>query len=824
MIDATDIVPEGVELRDPEDFNSLRRGIFDNVKNEMTRVFPQEFGGVKLALKDVDYDGPEDSTLEQQRKAIMQGEYLARRLRGTMELYDTKSGELLDQKRMTLARVPYLTQRGTYIHNGSEYAPINQARLLPGAYTRIQNNGGLESQFNVRPGSGSRFRVAFEPETAQYRFRVKESDLHLYSLLREIGVGDDELEKSWGSDILEINRKKFDPRVVDKAYLKFVPRRLQLPNADHAQKRQAITSALQATQVHRGVLQANLPDGLDDDTVKQSSTRPVDMGGTANYLGGDSDHVHLGLKAVMASTRKLLNINRQIEKPDDSNALRFQRFLTPDRLMAERLTLDATNNRRNLVRMASRHRNLSGVMPFIFSKDIESAFVSNPLAAPLEEINPMSLVGQNRRITRMGPGGIGSSEAVTEDMQAVHASQFGFLSPIEGPESHSHDTEVFTKRGWVPWPEVTDSEMFACRVDDRLEFHHASHVNRYPFVGGLIGVRSQDFSFLVTPNHRLLYTPYEASSSKDPVKAATQNKARVAFAEELYGKNIKFPCDHLPTLGREALHDYPDNAVDTADFCEFLAWWLAEGHVSSNVVTITKTKHYRPVDNAHLSVWLPSVGFDGTWRVRKGTSGDEGFYISSDSLAGYVKQFGKSGTKFIPEWVFDTDVATRQRMLDVFMRTDSRVNKTHRCYVSTSKRLAQDVQRLMISLGYPTNFREEPDNREHVKSTNWVACLLKTKSRIARANTKYDYWIKEHYDGLVYCATVPGGFLFTRRGRGVGFWSGNSEAAGIDNRLAYGVRIGSDGRPYQRFRNTRTNQFEWMSPESLAGKVVAFPP
>ena len=437
MIADTDIVPEGVELRDPEDFGALRKGIFDNVKNEMTRVFPQEFGGVKLALKDVDYDGVDDTTLEQQRNAIMKGEYLARRLRGTLELYDTKSGELLDQKRMTLARVPYLTPRGTYIHNGSEYAPINQARLLPGSYTRIQNNGGLESQFNVRPGSGSRFRVAFEPETAQYRFRVKESDLHLYSLLHELGVPDDELEKSWGPEILDINRRKFDSRVVDKAYAKFVPRRLQQPNADAAQKREALASALKATQVHRGVLKANLPDGIEDDIMKTASARPVDMGGTASYLGGDSDHVHLGIKAVLASTRKLLNINKQLEQPDDSNALRFQRFLTPDRLMAERLTLDATNNRRNLVRMASRHRNLAGVMPFVFDKDIESSFVSNPLAAPLEEINPMSLVGQNRRITRMGPGGIGSSEAVTEDMQSVHASQFGFLSPIEGPESEA---------------------------------------------------------------------------------------------------------------------------------------------------------------------------------------------------------------------------------------------------------------------------------------------------------------------------------------------------------------------------------------------------
>lgn len=171
------------------------------------------------------------------------------------------------------------------------------------------------------------------------------------------------------------------------------------------------------------------------DGLFSKQAREVDTTGTAAYLGGDEDHMPVGVSAVLRATTKLRDINRGEAQPDDRNALRFQRVMEPDRLMAERLTLDVTKNRRNLVRLASRHRNLSGVPAFLFDKDIMSAFVSNPLASPLEEINPMSLVGQNRRITRMGPGGIGSSEAVTQDMQDVHASQFGFISPIEGPES-----------------------------------------------------------------------------------------------------------------------------------------------------------------------------------------------------------------------------------------------------------------------------------------------------------------------------------------------------------------------------------------------------
>jgi hypothetical protein len=46
---------------------------------------------------------------------------------------------------MTLLKVPYLTGRGTFIRDGNEWGTINQTRLIPGAYSRYQNNGDLET-------------------------------------------------------------------------------------------------------------------------------------------------------------------------------------------------------------------------------------------------------------------------------------------------------------------------------------------------------------------------------------------------------------------------------------------------------------------------------------------------------------------------------------------------------------------------------------------------------------------------------------------------------------------------------------------------------
>lgn len=87
-----------------------------------------------------------------------------------------------------------------------------------------------------------------------------------------------------------------------------------------------------------------------------------------------------------------------------------------------------------------------------------------------------------------------------------------------------------------------------------------------------------------------------------------------------------------------------------------------------------------------------------------------------------------------------------------------------------------------------------------------------------------DYWHTIPYDDFVYCASVPGGLLLARGKPGTaGFWTGNSESAGIDVRMAHGVKVGSNGRLYQRFRNPRTGHTHWLSPEDLAGKTVALP-
>jgi len=203
--------PDGVTLRDPEDSNAIRQDIEDSVMRSMDRyVNGYSYGGVRVQLKNLKYVGPENFTKAEQQEALMSDRLLHRRLRGTMELVDEETNKVLDKRdNLTLARVPFLTERGTFIDNGSEFSPVMQSRLLPGAYTRRRDNGELETHFNVRPGTGSAMRVTFDPSTAQYRLKVGSSNLHAYSVFRDLGVSDEELERRWGPEILEANKAKY---------------------------------------------------------------------------------------------------------------------------------------------------------------------------------------------------------------------------------------------------------------------------------------------------------------------------------------------------------------------------------------------------------------------------------------------------------------------------------------------------------------------------------------------------------------------------------------------------------------------------------------
>ena len=211
-----------MKYREFDDVEGMRRNILDKVREATASRYPVENDRFILELDELEYDTEAPASLRDQKKAIMEGGSLSHKLKGHWVLRDKETGEVVDEKRTIVAHVPMATQRGTFVFNGNEYTVNSQLRLRSGPYSRKKDNGGLETHFNMLPGSGSpAFRVHLEPETGIFKMQLGQSHLPMYPILHALGVPDERIEKAWGKELFAANRRE-DPAAVRKAYERFV--------------------------------------------------------------------------------------------------------------------------------------------------------------------------------------------------------------------------------------------------------------------------------------------------------------------------------------------------------------------------------------------------------------------------------------------------------------------------------------------------------------------------------------------------------------------------------------------------------------------------
>ncbi len=385
------------------DVPAMRKQLFDNVHKSLSEFQPISNNRHTLELGDVQYVGPESFSRKQWKDAVMSGGSLTRKIRGTWRLKDNATGNVISERPMTLANIPYPMDDGTFIDRGNAYGIAHQLRLSSGSYARRKQNEELEAHINVLPGKGRTHRIFLEPKTGVFKVNVGQANVPLYPLLRAMGVTDQQLNQAWGTELAAGNAMKNDPQAIRKLYGHVAK---QVPNADAPTMTSAVVEAFRSMQL--------------DPTV------------TKHTLGGD--YRDAGPETILAVTKKLLAINRKEAEPDDRDHLAYQRIIGPEDTIAERLK-KARQDINKALWKASARGNLENMSPAIFDKAVRSALIGSGLGSPLEEINPLEIFDQQSRVTRMGEGGIGSMDAVPAESRSVQPSHFGFIDFLRTPES-----------------------------------------------------------------------------------------------------------------------------------------------------------------------------------------------------------------------------------------------------------------------------------------------------------------------------------------------------------------------------------------------------
>jgi DNA-directed RNA polymerase beta subunit len=202
-------------LYDP--FN-LRKMLFntavDAFGKKLNAIETQDF---KLNVKNLSI-GEHKITTSEQKKAVLEKKDLTVPLKGTVELIHKPSGKVVETKSTTIAHVPYVTNHNTVIYNGSEYENVNQQRLLPGIYSRIRQDGIPESHINPEARTGQSARIMFLPDKQIFIIMIKNSQVKLYGVLKDLGISDGTMKAAWGEKIYNANRMLYNGDEIDKLY------------------------------------------------------------------------------------------------------------------------------------------------------------------------------------------------------------------------------------------------------------------------------------------------------------------------------------------------------------------------------------------------------------------------------------------------------------------------------------------------------------------------------------------------------------------------------------------------------------------------------
>lgn len=566
-------------------------------------------------------------------------------------------------------------------------------------------------------------------------------------------------------------------------------------------------------------------------------------------VGVDTDRVTPDL--LLATSNKLLKINKREAEPDSKDSLQFQRIYSAPDFVAEHILRDAGRVGRQLLWKATNRGNVDFMPTGALDQHVSDVFNTSKMANMIDGSSPLEVTEATYKVTRIGEGGLSSQDSAPVEMRLVQPSFLGYIDPVSTPECYASDTELYTKSGWKVVTEIGMDDELACLVDGRLEYHRPECINVYPYDGTMYGYRcSKGVSYLVTGNHRMW------SRCADKTRNGQVCKYRIKTAEEVHsterrvrtGGHLPVLCNEsqrtfrlpkvAPEVKREPLPGAPPvgsflhnvDELDIDDFAELLGWYLAEGNYvvdrnrSDYRISISQNKGMHEGNWERINKLVARLGFNATnlYSYKNGDRTVVGVSVARKQLALYMEQFGKSNDKFIPDWVFDAPVSARVRLRDAMLAGDGRGGR-HLC--TKSKRLALDFERLQFGLGETVCVTHEPENRYAGHPGIWVVYwALKDEFGLSGRNrgSNNGYFV-QHYSGKVYCPTVPGGLVFCRREGHRGFWCGNSFRVGLDGVFTKHCMKGTDGKLYQKFINARTGKEELVDSVTASKSVVTTP-
>ncbi|MDD5448305.1 MAG: DNA-directed RNA polymerase subunit beta, partial [Actinomycetota bacterium] len=332
----------------------------------------------------------------------------------------------IKEQSVFMGDLPLMTEKGTFIFNGTERVVVSQLVRSPGAYFSLEIDKETDKELytgKIIPSRGAWLEFDVDKkDTIGVRIDRKRRQL-VTVLLRALGYATNEeiLGLFDGAPCIEATLEKDVTRSVEEAlvdiYRKQRPgepptvesAKLLLENLFFNERRYDLAPV--------GRYKVNKKLNLDVPLEVGMLTRE-DILETIRYLvnlsegrGGQTDDIdHLG-------NRRIRTVGELIQ-----NQIRVG-FSRMERVIKERMSTQEAE--------AITPQTLINIRPLVAA--VQEFFGSSQLSQFMDQTNPLAGLTHKRRLSALGPGGL-SRERAGFEVRDVHPSHYGRMCPIETPE------------------------------------------------------------------------------------------------------------------------------------------------------------------------------------------------------------------------------------------------------------------------------------------------------------------------------------------------------------------------------------------------------
>ena len=352
-----------------------------------------------------------------------------------------------------LGDFPEMTEKGTFIINGTERVVVSQLIRSPGVYFEAPLDRATNRPLataKLIPDRGA--WMEFETRKTDYltlKFNRKRT-VPITILLRALsavddGLKDNPLKHGTDEEILALFTD-----IDTNADRKFIQTTLdQEPEWDTNNGKLTVAQAALIEFFKR--MRPGDPATLDNATefleTQLFDQRHYDLERVGRYKLnqklGLKDRVPLEHRTVtkydlINLARRMILINNGVESADDIDHLGNRRLKTVGELIQNKLRVGMRRMERVIKeRMSIRDQEQLSPITLINIRPVVAAlrefYGSSQLSQFMDQTNPLSELRHKRRVSALGPGGL-RRERAGFDVRDVHHSHYGRICPIETPE------------------------------------------------------------------------------------------------------------------------------------------------------------------------------------------------------------------------------------------------------------------------------------------------------------------------------------------------------------------------------------------------------